>query len=70
MRMPETLARVNRALQERGITSFDDFHLSLQVLRDDEKGPFLRLHFSLANGDYFTIDSTECASMLEPPVMH
>lgn len=70
MRMPETLGRINAELQKRDVTSFEDFHLSLQVLRDDEKGIFLRLHFSLMSGDYFTIDTLECQALLNQAVVH
>jgi hypothetical protein len=72
MKLPQTLRALNAELRNRNITidSFDDLHVTPEVLRDDEKGIFLRLHFAMTSGDCFYVDTVECQSLLEQLVTH
>lgn len=57
--MPETLAKINRALKDLSRTAGDVEDIRGKFLMDDEIGVFLELTFVLTDGSWFKIQTIE-----------
>lgn len=59
MKMPETLAKINRALKDLGRTADDVKDIREKFLMDDEIGIFLELTFVFTDDTWFRIQTLE-----------
>jgi hypothetical protein len=72
MRLPETLAQINAELgrrAERG-ECFEVVEAVPEVLRDIERGLFLRVRVFLSDRTTFSVDSLECSELLLRAQVH